>query len=491
MPRTNLAIAEGFYRDESLAISARDCVNLYPHIPEGVAVTAGALIGTAGIEQVCNTAVNAFNRGGYTLQEVPYFVNGNKLYKVTYTTDGLGDRTYTATDVSGAESIEGTGLVHIASNGEQLVIVAPDYDNQFNMWIYTDAGGLVQVSDLDFDGPVYGVEYTYGFFAFPKKNSNKWFISDLRDGSSYIATDFASAESDPDPISAIAALNGLVYVFGSRTFEPNQIITGTAAFPFETITTGVQQKGCLAPHSLIEVNGSLLWIGAGENERPSIYASNGGAPERISTPSIDTLIYSGGIDAVKSAYVIRWAERGHVFVSFTVPGVCTIVFDPTTQKWHQRKSLDRFLNEQPWRVTCMVDAYSVLLVGDELSGVIGRMGEDIFYEYGEEIRRYFTTPDIHNNGRPFSVYQLQILMETGTAPITGQGSDPIVRMAVSNDGGRSYTPFISRNMGKIGEYYSPIAWPALGRYARSASFKFHISEPIKVVFVKAEIEIGA
>jgi hypothetical protein len=491
MPRTDIPIADGFYRDESLAISARDCVNLFPHLPEGQSATTGALIGCSGIEEVCDTAANAFNRGGSEHKDKAYTVNGNKLWRIDFTTDAFGVRTYSAVDVSGSETIEGTARVFMSSNGDQLVIVAPDYANQFNAWIYTEGGGLVQISDADFDGPVAGVSYAYGFFLFPKKDSNKWFISDLRDGSAYIATDFASAESDPDPIQAIAPLNGVVYVFGSRTVEPNQILTGVAEFPFEAIPTGTQQKGCVAPASLIEADGNLIWIGAGENERPSIYATNGGQPVRVSTASVDNLIFGGGIEPVRNAYALRWAERGHVFVSFTVPGVCTIVYDPTTQKWHQRKSLDRFKSEQPWRVTCIIDAYSVLLVGDELSGIVGRMSDEIFYEYDDEIRRYFSTSPIDSGGRPFSIYQVQAVMETGTAPITGQGSDPVLKMEVSRDGGRSFEPAISRNIGKIGEYYSPIVFPPLGRFDRSACFRFLISEPIKVVFVKAEMEVGA
>ncbi|MGA4923061.1 hypothetical protein, partial [Bacillus subtilis] len=66
--------------------------------------------------------------------------------------------------------------------------------------------------DVDFDGPVAGVDFEYGYFLFPKLNSNTWFQSDLRDGLSYIATDFTVAESDPDNIVVIKSLNGLVYV---------------------------------------------------------------------------------------------------------------------------------------------------------------------------------------------------------------------------------------------------------------------------------------
>lgn len=490
MPRVTLNIAAGFNRDESLAIAATDCVNLYPHLPSGQTTTQGSVIGCGGIDQITFTAENAFNRGGLVFADKPYLVCGNKLYRIDYTTDLAGVRTYTAVDVSGSETIDGTARVSMASNGDQLCIVAPDVTSQFNAWIYTVGGGLVQVSDADFNGPVLDVDFVDGYFVFPKSNSNVWFISDLRDGLAYNALDFTSAESDPDPLVTLAPLNGLLYAFGQKTFEPYQN-TGNVDFPFERISSGVQQKGCLSAESMIEVNGALVWIGSGENERPSIFMTNGGQPERISTPAVENYIYQGGIEPLRNSYAMRWHERGHTFIAFTVPSVCTLVYDATTQVWHRRESLDRFLNPQPWRTTTILDAYSVKIVGDELSGKVGVMDESIFYEYGEEMRRYVTTPAIDNGGRPFSVYQVELVAESGTAPQNGQGSDPKVALSVSVDGGRTYKPKIYRNMGKIGQFLKAIAWPSLGRFQRSACFRIDIAEPIKVVFVKLEAEIGS
>ena len=490
MARSVIPIALGYYKDDSLAISARDCVNFRPHIPDGLTITDGALVATYGIAEVTDAGANQFNRGGIEMGGVPYFVNGDKLYSVTYTADTFGNRTYTTNDVSGSEVIEGAALVFMAQNGMQICIVAPDYNNQFNAWIYTVSGGLVQISDSDFDGPVLGVDFQDGYFLFPKANSNKWFKSELRDGLAYNALDFASAESDPDNLVALSPLNGLLYVFGSRTFEPYQNVGG-AGMPYERISSGIQQKGCTAAKSLIEVDGTLVWIGSGENEQPGIYSTNGGQPVKISPSSVDKLIYSGGIEKVAQAFALRHSEKGRLLVTFTVPTVCSIVYDVSTGTWFRRESIDRFYNPQPWRVTSIVDAYSVLLVGDELSGKIGLLSDDLYYEYGEEIRRYFTTPTIDNGGKPFSVYQLELVAESGTNPISGQGSAPIVRLSVSYDGGITYSPEISRFMGAIGQYRYPISWPALGRFPRSACFRFDISEPIKIAFVKLEVEIGA
>jgi hypothetical protein len=487
MARTSVPIAQGYYVDESIPIAAQECVNFYPHIPSQKTISDASLVGVSGIELAVDAV--GLHRGSHDMAELAYVVNGQVLYRIDYTEDVFGNRNYTANAVSAAV-ISGNDRVIMSDNGEQLCIIAPDFGGQFNCWIYTVALGLVQVSDVDFDGPVIGLTFMDGYFVFLKANSNKFFISDLRDGSSYIASDFASAESDPDNLVAVAPLNGLLYVFGTLTCEQYTNQGGTG-FPFVRATSGVIQKGCLAPLSLTEFNGALVWIGQGQNEKPSIWISSGDNPTKLSSSPIDTIINSGGIEKLRKAYVIKWAERGHSFLAFTVPDVCTMVFDSQSGLWHERKSTNQFDQQVPWRVASLIYSYSEFIVGDALSGYIGVMKDDVYMEYDKEIHGYFTTSAIDNGGMPFSVNSFELMLETGTNPISGQGSEPIMRMSISKNGGRTFSPEISRMIGLTGDYLRRIMWNLLGRYSRSAVFRFDISEPIKRVVVKGEIDIAA
>ena len=483
MPRTVIPIAQGYYVDESPAISVRECVNFYTHIPESQTITDAALFGVSGIAKIGEAGVNDFCRGLHDVGGRPFAVMGESLWELT---KPVG---YVFTDTG--NEIVGQDLVFTADNGYQLMIVAPDYKDPQNAYVYDiDTNTFTQVTDTDFDGPVGSVSFSDGYFIFSKKDTNKWFISDLRDGLSYNALDFASAESDPDPIVVIAPLRGIVFVFGSQTFEQYQNVGG-AGFPYERINSGTYNKGCDAPKSIVEVNNMLVWIGSGANEQPGIWASNGGPPEKLSTASIDTIIFKGGIDPVKKSWVTRWSERGHSFVAFTVPSICTVVYDFSTGLWHRRESLDRSGNVAPWRVSAMIDSFSSIIVGDSYTGQIGIYDKSVFYEYENEIFGYFTTPPIDNNGKPFSVNQVQLVCQSGIVPQNGQGSDPVVRMSVSKDGGITYSTEISRKMGAIGEYQFPVTWPCLGRFPRSLMLRWDISEPINRVFVKAEMEIAS
>ncbi len=482
MARTQIPIASGYYVDESLAVSARECVNFYTHIPESQTITNAALFGVSGIDEIGEAGVNDFCRGVHSVGERTFAVMGNSLWELTKPSD------FVFTNLG--HSIPGNDQVFMSDNGFQLCITPPDYEDTKNTFIFDiNTNTFSQVSDADFDGPVGGNCFSDGYFIFWKKGTNKWFISDLRDGLVYNALDFASAESDPDPISCISSLRGIVFVFGSQTFEQYQNVGG-AGFPYVRINSGTYNKGCSSPKTVVEVNNMLIWVGAGVNEQPAIWASEGGPPQKISTPSIDTAIFKSGIGPIQSTYSIRWAERGHSFVAFTVPGVCTVVYDFATGLWHRRESLDRFGQIAPWRVNAMVDAFSTIVVGDAYTGKIGSYDKQSFYEYGNTIKGYFTTPPIDNGGKPFSINQVQLVCQTGVVPQNGQGSDPVIRMSISKDGGITYSTEISRKIGKIGEYQKPVTWPCLGRFPRSITLRWDISEPINRVFVKAEVEIA-
>lgn len=469
MAKIPLAINLGFNKDESLSISALECTNLFPHDSGLLGISGIATGTTAG-------SANDYCRGMHVMRDIPYCVHGNYLYQISYTVDAVGERAYSSSILS-TTVVHGVDRVIMADNGEQLIIVAPDYNNQFNAWVYTVAGGLVQISDSDFDGPVNDVSYSFGFFNFSKVDENKFFISALRDGTSYSAIAYTVSQVDQNPIVRIFPANDIIFVFGSGTIETYQNL-GLANFPYQSITGQTYNKGCFAKHSVAESDGIVMFIGGGKNEKPTILATNGGQPQSISTPAIDNEIFAGGFTAIENAFVNQWSERGHKFISWTVPDICTVVYDITTQKWHKRESRENSV-AIPWRVSHIISAYSVWLVGDTENNSIGEMDSDTITEYGNEIVAYFTPQEIFNNGMPFSINSVELIMQTGIIEL---GQTPIVSVQLAKDFGYTYCPRIDRECGVTGQYYKRVVWPSLGRCDLTGKLKFTISSPMKRAF---------
>lgn len=252
--RQEVPLSSGFYTLESLPISHQQCLNLIPIQPELPSNTPRALVGTPGIEQVATSSADpsAANRGSWKLGSIPYFVNGTTLYKLTMGLVG-GVETWTLTSLG---TITGSGRVSMVDNGTQLMILVPGGDG----YIYTVAGGLVEITDADFtaNGNPQYVVFIDGYFAC-STDGKKWIVSALNDGTTWSALDFGTAESNPDTIVAPIIYQNQIYLTGSETTETFQNIGG-ADFPFQR-GNQFYDKGCFAPATLVATNERFFMVG--------------------------------------------------------------------------------------------------------------------------------------------------------------------------------------------------------------------------------------
>lgn len=478
-----------FYRLDSLPISAQECVNFFVMYPEKTTTTKAGLFVPSGIQQATTAGTDTVNRGGHNFLGSAYFVQGTGLYRVDQAIDGFGAITYSSTLVSGVTELPGTEMVIMADNGEeggQMIIVCPAYADQKNAFIYTTGGGLVQIADNDFDGPVSDVNYVDGYFWFTKSDGQKVFISELRDGDSYISTDFTSAEADPDYNVRSFILRNQPYVFGQQTVQAYQNVGGTG-FPFTYIQGSVQAKGLASIYAIAEVNDLMIFLGGAENEKPSIWITNGGSIEKLATVAIDHEIETYDADTISSCFTWSYSEGGAQFLAFTFPGEKCFVYDFKSKEWHTRESVDSLNQLVPCRIASIVKAYGVLLCGDLLTNKIGIIQHEYFFEYGDYLPRRFVTPHVDNEGQPFFIDSVEVVSNTGIGLATGQGSDPTVSLSLSKNGGRTFSGELQRSAGEVGEYGWRTIWAQLGRVAREVCFKFEFSDPVKWAITKIEV----
>jgi len=480
-----LPIANGFYLSDSLPVSAQECVNYYPNIPQVAALSDGTLRGGHGIEQIATTGtLNQINRGAHVKAGIPYFVNGDSLYSLDRSVDAFGVETFTTT-VLGA--IEGEGRVSMSDNGTQLMILVPGG----NGYIYdeTDVGSEFQeITDAGFtaNGAPEHVVFVDGFFAVTTKGK-KWIVSALNDGLSWNALDVGTAEADPDDIVAPLVFRNQVYITGGQTTEPFQNIGG-ADFPFRRIQGALMQKGCFAPFSLINTSSSFMWVGGGVNEQPAIWQSTGGEPKKISTTAIDVAILDFTQEEIAESFSYSYAQSGQYFVGFSFP-TRTFEYNLITGLWNERKS--RYVDAKGitqtirWSVNSLVTAYGRVLVGDFLDGRIGAVDDDIYTEYGDNIIRRFSTQPLAGLGDPVIISSLELTLESGVGTYEREG---VIRMAISKDG-KTFDDERSRGFGFLGEYSKRAIWRRLGRRPRFAVIRFTYSDPYKPVVIKLEARI--
>jgi len=145
MPKVTLPHANGFYIRDSLPVSNQECTNWYVSILEQAGLSQKILLGTPGYLQLATTGlVSNINRGAHVMNSLPYFVNGELLYRVDLSTDEDGIETFSTVELG---DIPGASRVSMADNGTQLMILIPGGDGF--IWVETTST-FTQITDSDF-----------------------------------------------------------------------------------------------------------------------------------------------------------------------------------------------------------------------------------------------------------------------------------------------------------------------------------------------------
>jgi len=485
MAKVVLPIANGFYMSDSLPISHQECTNWRPNIVQTEALSQETLFGTDGSRQLtAGIGIRQANRGARQLNNIPYFVNGNKLYRLNRTLVG-SVQTFTATDLG---TIEGQGRVSMAYNDTQLCILVPGGKG----YIFTTGPDtLTEITDLDFraNGEPQHVVYVDAYFVFTT-DAKKFIVSALNDGLAYNALDFGSAEANPDDIIAPVVFANQLFIGGSETLEAFQNIGGSD-FPFQRTGLFIE-KGFAAQFATINASNTFMFIGQSRNETPAIWELAGNSVNKVSTTAIDSLLGELTDAEMNEAFAWSYSQKGAYFVGFALPTTC-IVYDTIAQRWHERKSqVTDYTGNSPIirsRINSVIRAYGKILVGDSQDGRIGELSPDVYTEYGNDIIRVVSTQPFQNNMDSFLVPSIELTMEAGVG--NDAVPDPQIRMDRSLDA-RTWKPERSRPIGKKGEYERRTIWRRNGRAARFEVFRFTMSDAVKpsIIQLTADIVTG-
>lgn len=104
------------------------------------------------------------------------------------------------------------------------------------------------------------------------------------------------------------------------------------------------------------------------------------------------------------------------------------------------------------------------------------------------IRRVRITPHVFDKNQRIFTRRLELLTAPGQATTSGQGSDPIITLHVSNDGGETYPIQRTLTTGQLGQYLHRCYTHQLGQ-ARDRVYKFICTDPVTSVWIAVDVEI--
>lgn len=458
------------YKSKSLPVSAQRCVNMYAESQIDGAKNNVAVFGSPGLVLFATCGLGPI-RGLWIMNELLYVVSGGFLYSVTST--GV------VTRLGG--TISGTEVVSMADNGTQLCIVNSEFG-----YIYSVTGGFTRITSVNFH-PADTVTFFDNYFVFNWTGTNKIFISETLDGTTFNALDFSSAEVNPDHTVAVVNQQENLLIFGKRVIE-TWYDSGDVNFPFNRYDGATIERGCGASLTPIKEDNSVFFLG----EDRIFYRLNGVIPTRISTFAIEQEWNTYSIVSDAFTFVHTWA--GHKFIYVTFPTAnSTWAYDIATNLWHERISS---IGNNPWtgrwRGQCAATVYNKVLIGDAYTGAIGYLSDSTYDEYSNTVIAYLVGPVIHSDRKRVRMNKFELDMETGVGLPTGQGSDPQVMLDWSNDGGRSFTLQQQwQSLGAIGAYTKRLRWMRLGQF-RNRVMRVTISDPVTrtVIANSVDLKVG-
>jgi hypothetical protein len=408
-------------------------------------------------------------RGGIEYNGLAYFVIGNTLYEINTT---------------GAATSRGTldtyqGRVSMAHNGfraganQQIMIV-----DGLAGYIYDNvAQTLTKIADTDMVASE-SVTFLDGYFIFAQKDSDRFWITSLYDGTAIDPNDFATAEGDPDLLQAVIADRRELFLFGRKTLEV-WYNAGDPDNTFQRYQGGTSQTGCVAKFSVQRFDNTIIWLTQNRRgDRLVAVLGEGYSPQIVSTPEINTQLAK--YSTVSNAFGYVYQHEGHEFYVLTFPseGV-TWAYDAATKEWHQRGHTINGIFPNRERFNCHVFAFGEHLFGDVSNGTIYKLDTTVGTIAGTNIPRERITPIVTDEEKRIRIAALQLDMEEGIGD-PNVSTDTSMWLSYSKDGGHTFSDEREASMGDAGEYDRRVIWRRLG-HARNWIFKFRTWSPNPMV----------
>jgi hypothetical protein len=371
------------------------------------------------------------------------------------------------------------GRIGMSHNTAQVMIVDGTAGYIYN----TVTHAFAQITDPDFPANPATVTYLGRRFVVSIQDSSRFQVSDIDDGLSWDALNFANAEVSPDQIVRAYASNGQLIL-------PGYLVTefwgnsGTADFPFSQLQGTANEWGLAARYSIARFDNTFCMLVQNRMGQVMIGKMNGYLPEKISSQDMDFVINQYAVTTDASA--LSYMCNGHPMYQINFPSVpASWLYDGSQNpgQWSKVKSFGIARHLAEFGFTLLGQQ----IVGDFSTGRLHRLDCNALTDNGASIEREIVSETVANPGLEYLQADcLRIDMEVGSGTATGQGSNPQIGLSVSRDNGKTWGAQMWKTMGAIGQFRTRVEWRRLGT-ARAFTFKLTCTDPVPFVVVSATL----
>lgn len=460
-----LPVIGSFNTTSSINVDSQRTINWYLE-KTPVGRNQAALYPTPGsvVETIAGTGPI---RASVVFNDLLYVVSGADLYEVN-----------TSGTVANKGSLNSSGTrVSMAASSDELMIV-----DGVNGYIWNGSTFTV-ISDVEYPDTADQVIFVDGYFVVNDPNKDQglnidgsFFWSDLRDGTNWTGTNFATAERDPDKLIAIEKSHREVWMFGETSTE---IWYNSGGDPvFTPVSSGYSEWGIAARDSASRVDQTMMWLSKNEQGQGLVLQATGFQPKMVSSQALNSAI--AGYLKIDDAFsfVIQW--KGHTWYVLTFPTeAATWVYDSAEGTWFEWNS---------WQIGRLRYNTHVLFnnkhyMGDYLTGKVYTLDDSTYTENGNIIERLRRTSHFFSEKAALFFNLVELEFEYGT----GGGSDAQVMLRWSDDYGHTWSQEYWKPIGKIGEYKKRLRWKRLGQ-SRDRVFEIRMTDAAKPVMIAGYVQ---
>jgi hypothetical protein len=143
--------------------------------------------------------------------------------------------------------------------------------------------------------------------------------SDLNDGTSWPALNFAQNILSSDNLVAMKVIHGQIWLFGTKTTSAWAGVGGVDVFA--PILGSMMQHGCAAAYSVQVIDNAPFWVGSNEHGTGIVYRGQGvgAVPTVVSTPAVEYSL--GTAPRLSDAIGLTFQLEGNPFYAIYVPSL--------------------------------------------------------------------------------------------------------------------------------------------------------------------------
>lgn len=462
----------GDYRHKSHLLSSQLTRNFWPQAQQRnpKAKSPYILQSFYGLSEFADPDIPGVCRGQKYNQGVLYRVVGESLYSIA------SDGTHTSLG-----TIPGEARCIISALGSSIIVV-----NGAGLVYIWNGTTLTQNTDVNLGTPN-GVAVLNNQAIYDAGTGQGFDVSDVGDPATISGLNNAQAESASDELVLPYAYRETLYLMGGDTTEL-WWNSGQGNPPFDKIQGAVIQVGLDARYSVADDEDFIYFLGS-DKQFHALTAGASAVDEVISTPEMSKEIQNYATTSDCIGWTMKLEGQKFYVATFPTQNITWVL--PIGGEWFQWGSG----SSGRIRANSYSNAYGKHLVGDYTTAKMYELKAEVYTDASDEIIRKRISAPIHGglfkqDGKAFEINSIELMVQVGQGLLTGQGSDPVIGISVSRDGGQTFGTERFLRVGKRGELVKVVTG-SFGRFESQCVVKLQTSDPVywAIHSAAAEIEV--